>query len=59
MQRAHNFQFDIGEFRKVAVEWSRSPMFGNLFGDLVVVERYLKFGRQDSPEFGVFVCSGR
>ena len=36
-------------FRQVAVEWERSPTFGHVFRDLVVVDRRFQFGWRNSP----------
>ena len=38
-------------FRQVVVEWERSPMFGYVFRDLVVVNMRLQFGWRNSPGF--------
>ena len=36
-------------FRQVSVQINRSPVFGYVFEDLVVVDRYLQFGWTSSP----------
>ena len=38
-------------FRQVPVEITRAPVFGYVFGDLVVVDRRLQFGWRNSPGF--------
>ena len=44
-------------FRQVAVEWERSPTFGYVFRDLVVVDRRLQFGWRSSPGFWCLFAS--
>ena len=38
-------------FRQVLVEITRAPVFGHVFGGLVVVDRRLQFGWRNSPGF--------
>ena len=43
--------------RQVAVEWERSPTFGYVFRDLVVVDRRLQFWWRNSPGIWCFLAS--
>lgn len=44
-------------FRQVAVDAARSPVFGYLFRDLIIVDRRLQFGWRNSPGYWCLFAS--